>query len=279
MKYLSKIFGLGVCAVGAIALSSCGDDVITQNAIQGFDRVDEISEASCNAKNEGKLVYETSSKTSFICNDEKWVNLDTVKNANSYCITRSLKDKSGVEIVCNDSVVGRLTNGVAEAGESDYSCKLKKSSDGKKIEIECGGKVVGSVKNGNDGNCCSVKDVKDKKTGATGYEMTCGSGDNKTVGTIWNGTNGLVGEGCRISKEDTYIMEVTCGSEDNKTVTVIYKNICGGDSYNPDEQFCFNGRAYDYCDGNDYNPLIEYCEPFGSADGKRDSVWILLPER
>lgn len=275
MKFMHKFFSYGAVAACAFALLACGDDVITQNTVQGFERVDEVSEVTCNAGNEGKLVYETSSKTSYICSDKEWVDLDAVKSAVSFCFTRTLDDKSGVEIVCGDSVVGSLSNGVAKVGKSEYTCKPKASSDGKKIEIVCGGKSIGSIKNGSDGDCCTVKDVADEKTGATGYEMTCGSGSDKTVGTIWNGTKGLVGEGCRISNEDDIMMEITCGSGDNKTVAEIYKSLCGGDPFDSKKQFCFDDYIFDYCDGDTFNPEHEYCKKNGSEDGLRDSIYLI----
>lgn len=273
MKCMHKFFNCGAVIACAFALLACGDDVITQNTVQGFERVDEISEVTCNAENEGKLVYETSSKTSYICSDKKWVDLDAVKSAASFCFTRTLEDKSGVEIVCGDSVVGSLSNGVASVGKSEYSCKPKASSDGKKIEIVCGGKSIGSIKNGSDGDCCTVKDVTDKKTGATGYEMTCGSGSDKTVGTIWNGVDGLVGDSCYISSEEGLLVRMTCGVGENKTEAEIYKAVCGAYPYDPGQQFCFDNEVQDLCDGQKYNPYGQYCKKNGSMDGTRDSVW------
>lgn len=273
MKCMHKFFSCGAVIACAFALLACGDDVITQNTVQGFERVDEVSEVTCNAENEGKLVYETSSKTSYICSDKKWVDLDAVKSAASFCFTRTLDDKSGVEIVCGDSVVGSLSNGSVRTDKSEYSCKPKKSSDGRNIEIVCGGKSIGSIKNGSDGDCCSVKDVADEKTGATGYEITCGSGSDKTVGTVWNGVKGLVGEGCRITKEDGRVIEYTCGLEGNETVAEIYTGFCGGEPMNVKTQFCYDGEAYDYCDGVKFEPYHQYCKEKGSSDGLRDSVY------
>lgn len=341
MKCMHKFFSCGAVAACAFALFACGDDVITQNTVRGFERVDEVSEVACNAENEGKLVYETSSKTSYICSDKEWVDLDAVKSAASYCYTRTLKDESGVEIVCDDSVVGSLSNGVAGVGESKYSCKPKVSSDGKKIEVVCGGKTigvlengddgkgcsvkdttetsgkkrkglvvscadgssgvvwngedgesggegcyvdsrnaivcadktVGTIKNGNDGACCTVKEVTDEKTGATGYEMTCGSDSDKTVGTIWNGTKGLVGDGCYISSEEGLLVRMVCGVGENETEVEIYKAMCGDNPYDSEQQFCFDNEVQDLCDGQKYNPYGQYCKKNGSMDGTRDSVW------
>ena len=91
-------------------------------------------------------------------------------------------------------------------------------------------------KNGSDGASCTAKQNKKK----TGFDIICGG---KTVGTVSNGDDGKVGDGCSLEDDGSGHVTVTCGGE---SVTLV-KAPCGAGSYDPATQFCVEGVAYPIC--------------------------------
>ena len=215
------VYAAGIAA-GLALLAACGDEVTEVTNVSekaSLDQVKKFKELpKCNEDSEGSLVYVKDSAKVFSCSGKDWVQLNGKdgkdgKNGDngddgSSCTVKQNKKKTGLDIVCDGKKVGSVENG----------------SDGK------------DGSDGNDGASCTVKQNKKK----TGFDIVCGG---KTVGTVSNGDDGETGDGCSLEDNDSGQVIVMCGGD---SVTLV-KAFCGSGTYDPETQFCVEGKPYPKC--------------------------------
>ena len=110
--------------------------------------------------------------------------------------------------------------------------------------------------NGEDGSSCTVKQNKKK----TGFDIIC---DGKTVGTVSNGDDGKIGDGCSLEDNGLGQVTVKCGG---KTVTLV-KDFCGTETFDSETQFCVENKPYLKCH-NVPEKYKDYLNEDGSYDVK-----------
>ena len=199
------------------------------------------------------------------------------------CYAKALKDSSGFELYCGDEYVGTLKNG-EDGAKGDSGDKGDKGLSAYEIAVVNGfkgteeewiaalkgdkgnagapgenGKNGLNGENGKNGTSCTVEPLATKD----GYKVIC-AGDS--VGVVLNGlngtngTNGTNGEN-GLSAYESAVANGFTGSIEEWYESLI-KYICGGQSYNPNEKFCFMEELYDKCGGLLYNPDKQFCVKF-----------------
>ena len=136
-----------------LGLIACGDDdSSSSSASYNMDVVSEVSELpKCTKSNEGEMAWVKGETSARVCIDEKWYStVDSDSSATFSCITKELKDNSGVKIICNGDSVGVVYNG-------------KDGTDGKDGKNGTNGKDGSSGKNGTDGVGCSIAKIDEQK--------------------------------------------------------------------------------------------------------------------
>ena len=190
--------------------------------------------------------------------------IGTVKNG-----TDGAKGKDG-----KDGTNG--TNGTN--GKDGTSCSVAKAENSDDVVLTCGKESVTihngvdgqpgtpgtNGTNGKDGTSCSVA----KAEGSDDVIVTCGEksvtihngvdGQPGTPGT--NGTNGKDGSSCKIASDKDGVVQLQCGEGENAVFTELYKAMCGTKPYDPKKSFCTaKGEVYELCDGETYDTQHEFC--------------------
>ena len=98
-----------------VLLTACGEQGTTENITQinqmGMDVVASVKDLpKCTKDNEGEQAFVKGESSPRICVDKKWfaTKQDSTKDsaADFSCITKQLKDNSGVKIICNGDSIG-----------------------------------------------------------------------------------------------------------------------------------------------------------------------------
>lgn len=104
---------------------------------------------------------------------------------------------------------------------------------------------------GSDGTSCSAKKNSDGD-----FELTCG---DKKIGVVENGRIGKDGDDCSIASGKDGIVLLVCGKGKDADTTKFFKAVCGDESFDPSEEYCYESKLYS-CNGKPYNPSTQYCE-------------------
>lgn len=104
---------------------------------------------------------------------------------------------------------------------------------------------------GEPGEDCSAKKNSDGN-----YELTCG---NEKIGVVENGRIGKDGDNCSIASDKDGIVLLVCGKGKDADTTKFFKAVCGDESFDPSEEYCYESKLYS-CNGKPYNPSTQYCE-------------------
>ncbi len=225
---------------------------------------DKKSLPSCTSDLQGQEYYVTSENAIYACIDKAWVMTSKVKEWETYasmvCTTKPLKDNSGVQILCGDSLVAKIYNGEkgktgvkgekGEVGENgaDGADGAKgdqgdKGEPGEKGVAGKDGENGTNGKKGAPGEDCSVETLlEDDSTGVPvprGLTITCGS----TVRDIRNGSDGVDGEDGSNGENgepgsDCYVREIDGGIEqycDGNFVNTVYNGRAGENGSNGDD--------------------------------------------
>lgn len=95
-----------------------------------------------------------------------------------------------------------------------------------------------------------------KKNSDGDYELTCG---NEKIGVVENGRIGKDGDDCSIASDKDGIVLLVCGKGKDADTTKFFKAVCGDESFDPSEEYCYESKLYS-CNGKPYNPSTQYCE-------------------
>ena len=152
MKKFSLLLSLGVTAF----FFACGDDTtenITNNYTSGIEIADKLSDLpKCTADNAGEQYMVKSDADVYVCTGKDWKMLggetstDTVyvSSENITCTTKPLADSSGVNILCNDKVIGSILNGSkgergeqGDDGKDGAGCSVIYQTE-ESVTIKCG---------------------------------------------------------------------------------------------------------------------------------------------
>lgn len=286
----SKIALCGAALLGSAAFVACDD---TTNVYQkpGIDMLEKGKEMpDCEKSNAGDMLYVSDSLAVYFCADGEWAALNGSDGAEgeagakgeqgeqgetgekgkpgaagTSCTAKSVK--KGIEVSCGGVVIDTLTNGAQ--GKPGTSCTAKSVKNG--IEVSCDGVVIDTLTNGkpgergNDGYSCSVSQNSAKDT----TTITCETEDGDVSYKVANGSKGDGGEGCEITDKKDGEVTIKCGDSDPVT---LFKAMCGGKPYDPENFFCYEDSAY-ACGDKPYNPKKEFChegEIFSCGDKPYD---------
>ncbi len=149
MKKFSLLPSLGVTAF----FFACGGDTtenITNNYTSGMEIADKLSDLpKCTADNAGEQYMVKSDADVYVCTGKDWKKLggetstDTVyvSGENITCTTEPLADSSGVNILCNDKVIGSILNGSkgeqGDDGKDGAGCSVIYQTE-ESVTIKCG---------------------------------------------------------------------------------------------------------------------------------------------
>lgn len=149
MKKFSPLLSLGATAF----FFACGDDTtenITNNYTSGIEIADKLSNLpKCTADNAGEQYMVKSDADVYVCTGKDWKMLggetstDTVyvSSENITCTTEPLADSSGVNILCNDKVIGSILNGSkgeqGDDGKDGAGCSVIYQTE-ESVTIKCG---------------------------------------------------------------------------------------------------------------------------------------------
>ena len=265
-------FCLRLLLIFAVALlwNACSDssgsgETIEMTVAANVEVVkDKKSLPSCTSDLQGQEYYVTSENAIYACIDKAWVMTSKVKEWETYasmvCTTKPLKDNSGVQVLCGDSLVAKIYNGEkgktgvkgekGEVGENgaDGADGAKgdqgdKGEPGEKGVAGKDGENGTNGKKGAPGEDCSVETLlEDDSTGVPvprGLTITCGS----TVRDIYNGSDGVDGEDGSNGENgepgsDCYVREIDGGIEqycDGNFVNTVYNGRTGENGSNGDD--------------------------------------------
>ncbi|WP_407457563.1 FISUMP domain-containing protein [Fibrobacter sp.] len=139
---------------------------------------------------------------------------------------------SGYKVYCADTLQTVLWNGTN--GEDGKNCIVKSYSQYSLIEC---GMTQAVVRNGSDGESCSLTDDKNGTV-----VITCGS----TQTTVYKGL-------CGKTPYDPFYSNYFC------SYGKLYSK-CSGEEYDPSTQFCYGSSLYKKCHGvTSYNPKSFQC--------------------
>ena len=108
-----------------VFFSACGESTTTEKIVEvatgGTEIVPSVKDLpKCTKNNEGEQALVKGESSVRVCVDGKWfatVAKDT-SSADFSCMTKELKDKSGLKIICNGDSIGVVLNGAkGEQGE------------------------------------------------------------------------------------------------------------------------------------------------------------------
>ncbi len=149
MKKFPLLPSLGVSAF----FFACGGDTtenITNNYTSGMEIADKLSDLpKCTADNAGEQYMVKSDADVYVCTGKDWKKLggetstDTVyvSGENITCTTKPLADSSGVNILCNDKVIGSILNGSkgeqGDDGKDGAGCSVIYQTE-ESVTIKCG---------------------------------------------------------------------------------------------------------------------------------------------
>ena len=166
--------------------------------------------------------------------------------AGQSCTTTNAAD--GIVITCGDAV-----------SKIKICSAATVTKDGKTgLEMTCNDKVVGTVWDGDDGSNCTAKPFVESSTGKSGLEMFC---DGVSVGKVVDGTNcvskegkdGVVELSCGDQKPIT-VYKAICGTESYdpaEKFCVLDKlyDKCGEEklTYTVNTEYCNNGKVEPAC--------------------------------
>ncbi len=200
---------------GCVFLFACGDDVTkvtnVTNEVSGMEVVESAdSLGKCDSTNVGKTVYASDENAAYVCADSGWTPLSQKASDGkdgTYCLAEALSDSSGYKIVCGEDSVGVIKNGVEGNG-----CTLADNGDGTVTQV-CGKDTV------------------------TLYKALCG-------GTAYDPAK-------------AYCFEDTVYSYEEKPYDPASK-FCGGTAYDPAKAYCFENALYS-CGEKPYDPASKFC--------------------
>ena len=171
--------------------------------------------------------------------------------------------KGNFKIVCGNTVVGYLNNGVngtpgangapgvgGSDGTNGADCAVEAMESGN-YKVICGNTVMGYLNSGVNG--LPGVDGTDGIDGADGEDGAKGE-----LGPEGNdGTDGKKGTSCIMVDVGTHV-EIRCGN--NPAVNMSKVEWCDAVPYNPAVKFCSEGLVvYDFCDGSSYDPITYFC--------------------
>ncbi len=200
---------------GCVFLFACGDDVTkvtnVTNEVSGMEVVASAdSLGKCDSTNVGKTVYASDENAAYVCADSGWTPLSQKASDGkdgTYCLAEILSDSSGYKIVCGEDSVGVIKNGVEGNG-----CTLADNGDGTVTQV-CGKDTVSL------------------------YKAFCG-------GTAYDPAK-------------AYCIEDTVYSYEEKPYDPASK-FCGGTAYDPAKAYCFENALYS-CGEKPYDPASKFC--------------------
>lgn len=155
-----RVLALGCLASVAfmgLFFTACGDDVT--KVIEGnVSTVESLDDVKCDEDAAGSMVYDEETGKMYVCSDEKWKSV--VGEIATRCETKSLKDSSGIVILCDGDSIGVVLNGddgskgkqgakgetgapgsSGSKGEAGESCSIKETSQDS-VWIACGKDVA-----------------------------------------------------------------------------------------------------------------------------------------
>jgi|GEM_PF-729807 len=193
---------------------------------------------------EGKSAYEIAKAAGYKGTETEW--LASLKgDTGMSCSAAQNEDKTETTLTCQVEN-GSEVSYVVKNGSQGNSCSVTASEEGAVISCDGSGDVV--VKNGEVGAGCTISEVKNRWDFVFGYDLICGK-DNKKMGTVWIGSDGRDGTTCSIKDLNNGEVEVTCGSQ---YPVKLYKSMCGNKSYDPENHFCDDrdNQVYGYASIN-----------------------------
>ena len=292
MKTRNLVIALGM--VSSLAFLACSGE-------EGVDGVNGVDGTSCYAKalkdSSGFELYCGDEYVGTLNNGEdgakgdagapgengkNGLNGDNGKNGTS-CTVEPLASKDGYKVICAGDSIGVLVNGTngtngengtngtnGENGLSAYEIAVAKGFKGTEEEWVASlkgdkgdqgapgenGRNGLNGENGLNGTSCTVEQLASKD----GYKVIC-AGDS--VGVLLNGSNGTNGTNGEngLSAYEIAVANGFTGSIEEWYESLI-KYICGGQSYDPNEKFCFKEELYDKCGGLLYDPDKQFCLKF-----------------
>lgn len=222
-----------------LGLVACGDDV---NKVNGDNGADEelfvkilesgelLYDQPCKSQNAGEIVYLTDSAKVYVCDGENWQLQNAVENV-----------KTEIESISKDTFY------VHDTVFREDTVEINRLD----TVIQQDSVVIYDTIYGLDGKNCVTEPID------AGYKIVCG-GDS--VGVLINGQDGNDGENCKIASEKNAIVTIVCGVGESADTTQLYKAVCGGKEYNPEDGFCFNQVYYDKCGEEVYWPSSQFCD-------------------
>ncbi len=142
---MKRQFIISLSAIaGCVLLSACGDDVTkvtnVTNEVSGMEIVASAdSLGKCDSNSLGKTVFASDENGAYVCADSGWVSLSQKASDGkdgASCLAEMLSDSSGYKIVCGEDSVGVIKNGVDGNG-----CTLADNGDGTVTQV-CGKDTV-----------------------------------------------------------------------------------------------------------------------------------------
>ncbi len=287
MMYCVKRISLVSAAFGLTMLAACGDENTTEvtehTGISMLEAGKSLPE--CDSESAGNMVYAADSAAVYYCADGKWQTLNGKDGAKGEKGDVGEKGDAGAK--GDTGATGETgADGKTPEVKDGEGCTAKANEDGKSYTISCPGSEDFVVKNGKDGESayelsgykgsvaewiaslkgdagknCAIEDAKDGEK-VIGYKVTCGE-DSKT---ILNGADGKDGVGCAADDQGDGKVVVTCGEGDSKTEVTLFKAVCGTESYEPAEAFCYEGEIYS-CGNKPYDPAKQYCLTLKDEEG------------
>ena len=267
MKFCLKLLLIFTVALlwNACSDSSGSGETIEMTVAANVEVVkDKKSLPSCTSDLQGQEYYVTSENAIYACIDKAWVMTSKVKEWETYasmvCTTKPLKDNSGVQVLCGDSLVAKIYNGKkgktgvkgekgevgengADGADGARGDQGDKGEPGEKGVAGKDGENGTNGKKGAPGEDCSVETLlEDDSTGVPvprGLTITCGS----TVRDIYNGSDGVDGEDGSNGENgepgsDCYVREIDGGIEqycDGNFVNTVYNGRTGENGSNGDD--------------------------------------------
>lgn len=142
MNSLLRVILRFVFVVSTVVLTSCGDDLTTQNVNQFELTMSEVDDAAllpiCGAENEGSIVLVTSDMLTRVCVDGVWKIVVAGAEVRYSCSAQNLPD-GGAKIVCNGDSVGVVHNGTeGDDGLDGADCEVYQTADSLQIVVTCG---------------------------------------------------------------------------------------------------------------------------------------------
>jgi len=106
IKHLSMA---ALCASFATSIISCSSEETVSN--DNLNVVSTLDPEDCSDKTEGTMNFVKPEATMYVCSDGEWIAMNAQEAIKYRCSSKELKDKSGVEIICDGETIGTIKNG------------------------------------------------------------------------------------------------------------------------------------------------------------------------